>query len=195
MMGQPMRFFRKTLWLASACVLIGCDVAQISNPISDLTPGAKTGVSQTVLSGLTIQAPSGYCIDRRENTRNFRLLAACNLINDDPAAPLVEPAVLTVTIAGTNRDGTLPDAADIADSVGLPVTSSKTEDGMVLVQLEGGSQRVFEAADTRQWRGMFVIDGRNIGLALYAPKGSVYAGQAGASMLQRLRSGISIATE
>lgn len=98
---------------------------------------------------------------------------------------------MTVTIAPQATDSALPTPDDIAASANLPLLQGRSQQDLVLAQLEGGNQRPFAAADTRHWRGVMALDGGyRAGLSLYAPAASPYAGVDGAEMLGRLRAGI-----
>lgn len=155
-------------------------------------PARKTPLAKVSFAGgdVVVAGPEGYCLDpatiQNRPERGFALIASCNRLSGGKLGPYVAPVVVSVTI-GPRGDGDLPTAEEIASSAGAPLLAARSEAGLILAQLGTGGDAMMATSDSRYWRGTFVQNGRLIGLALYAPKGTAEVGDAGAQMLAQVR--------
>ncbi len=188
-MGLALRAF----WFLCALTLAACSGQLPFENTTSQQPATGGFLTHTKVGDIEIAAPQGYCIDPRSNARNVRLVATCSSLYQAFSGPHATAAVMTVSITKPNSQTPLPTAADIVQSTGLPQIGNQTRNGLVMVHLEGGSDRAFAAADTRQWRGFFALGDYHIGLSLYAEIGSPLAASAGADMLLNLKSGVTLA--
>ncbi len=141
-----------------------------------------------VFQGAVIVAgPKGYCIDRQSLRRSrdgaFVLIASCASLTGK-SDTFVDPAVLTVSVLPAKMDATRPTAAELAVSAGSSeLLRSEDRNGISLVQIANGGDRIWPDGDARYWRASIVINGHIVGLAVYGPKGSGVAGEGGRQLL------------
>lgn len=156
--------------------------SSIRRPIGPVLVNAATASGDVVLRG-----PEDYCIEGRSlKTRargGFALMARCDILSGGEMGDPVALALLTATV--TPYEGSeLPGAARLAaDFVDMQVLEALDRDGVRLLHLgQGGNARV-PAADPRQWRATFLLNGYAVSLAAYGPKDSAVAGAGGRSLL------------
>ncbi|MBU2963775.1 dihydroxy-acid dehydratase [Citreicella sp. C3M06] len=177
-MGQ----LRNSAFLGAALVMAGCVTASRGDGIetASLADGA-----------VVVGGPPGYCIDPetypRGPDRTFAMIASCRNLTGDDTGPMVEPMVVTVTVAEQTPQATLPDASALAEEVGQRMIGGIRSGGLTLTHLASGGTEVIADGDPRYWRGTFLQGQRMVGLALYAGKGSPLAGAEGAAMLRAVR--------
>lgn len=137
---------------------------------------------------VVLSAPDDYCIDletvESKRTRAFAVIASCQILSGDTSGALVPPVVVTVTVGGKDPGAQLPSPEQIAASAGGGLLRSSARNGVSVVQLAKGGTGVLQNGDQRYWRGAFLVAGRQVGLALYAPKGSEMASANGGAFLQ-----------
>lgn len=201
--------------LVQVCVLAGCmqsvpsstphDAPQDKLQGSGEEPGLLGGLFATsdtrdlpaplararlARGAVVVAGPDGYCVDPvtlgKGTARHFAVIASCNILTGGAAKTLVEPLMMTVTVA-PGRYRALPVAGQLADEVGQTLLYGDTTDGLVLAHLGGGGATVLEGGDPKYWRAAFLQGNRLVGLALYAPRDSPAAGPAGAEMLRAAR--------
>ncbi len=146
---------------------------------------------------VVVLPPAGYCVDGdsiRDGASGgaFALIAACQSLTGRLGGVAAEPAILTVSISNRKR-GELdqPGADDLARATGgARVLERINGDGLTLVHLATGGDAKVPGGDPRHWRGVMVVNARVVGLALYGPKGSTVAGQAGKLLMVAMAEGI-----
>lgn len=165
-------------------------------PTSKQRPKLPAPLSRAALAGgdVVVAGPSGYCVDpttlQTRVERGFAIIASCDILSDGKAGEPVAPMMVSVTV-GPRGDATdLPGPRAIAAAAGAPLLAAETSTGFVAAQLGAGGDSLLPNGDARHWRGGFVLNGRLVGLALYAPEGSALAGEAGAAMLSRVKTQI-----
>ncbi|MCR8549056.1 dihydroxy-acid dehydratase [Salipiger sp. P9] len=155
------------------------------------TPLARADL---VRGDVVVAGPEGYCVDpvtlARRAGRDFAVIASCNILSGGKAGMFVEPMIMTVTVGGIDSAAALPAPSALALQAGQELIGGSTRDGLVAAQLAGGGTEVLEDGDPRYWRGAFLHNGRMIGLALYAPRGSFLAGADGREMLRAVQTRI-----
>lgn len=194
---------RPACLLGAIALLSGC----VTGPAGQLVPptgqrgllasarGAEAlGDTQSVTTlpvvggEVVLSAPADYCIDletvENKRTRAFAVIASCQILRGDPAGSGVPPVIVTVTVGGKDPGAQVPSPEQIAASAGGGLLRRAAQNGVSVVQLAKGGNQVLEGGDQRYWRGAFVIGGRQVGLALYAPQGSTMASANGGAFLQ-----------
>ncbi|MBY5972620.1 hypothetical protein KUV28_09695 [Ferrimonas balearica] len=156
--------------------------ASMRRPVGPVLVTAATAAGDVVIRG-----PEDYCIEGRSlKTRargGFALLARCDILSGGEMGDPVALALLTATV--TPYEGAeLPPARQLAaDFAEMDVLEVMDRDGVRLLHLgKGGNARV-PAADPRQWRATFLLNGYAVSLAAYGPKDSSVAGAAGRPIL------------
>ncbi len=151
-------------------------------------------VTSTRLAGgaITVSGPDGYCIDpttlRSTTLGGFAAIASCNIMSGGQDGPIVEPALMTVTVSPAA--GAAPSPADLADALGTTLLQDRELSALAVGQMASGGESAFDGSDPRHWRGAFVIGRHLIGVTLYAPQGSPMLGAQGAAFLNTVSSAI-----
>ncbi|MCT4558815.1 MAG: dihydroxy-acid dehydratase [Pelagimonas sp.] len=148
---------------------------------------AQPPLSRAVLAGgaVAVSGPSGFCIDRDSQQRNFAIIVTCRALTNGTTGVLVDPAIITVSVTPADSSRQLPSASDFARNA--RVLGGQNAADFVTVHLDGKTNHVLKGADSRHWRAVFELNDRFVGLGLYAPKGSPLAGMAGADLLRETR--------
>lgn len=155
-------------------------------------PKAKIAkpLEQVVLAGgdVIVAGPSGYCIDPvsvdARKGRSFAVMASCHILSAGAVATPAAPVLVTVTVGPTRTNPAFPNSAALARGANAKALTAIDGDALSLVQLDRGGASVLEKGDPRYWRGSFLVGTRQVGMALYAPKGASLVGQDGADFLR-----------
>lgn len=183
--------------LLGAAYLTGCAETGASGRMSLLATDAAEApelVTSTRLAGgaITVSGPDGYCIDpttlRSTTLGGFAAIASCNIMSGGQDGPIVEPALMTVTVSPAA--GAAPSPADLADALGATLLQDRELSALAVGQMASGGESAFDGSDPRHWRGAFVIGSHLIGVTLYAPQGSPMLGAQGAAFLNTVSSAI-----
>ncbi|MFA8385028.1 MAG: dihydroxy-acid dehydratase [Pelagibaca sp.] len=153
---------------------------------TDATVTPKLVASAQLARGaITVTGPDGYCIDpttlRSTSRGGFAAIASCNIMSGGQDGPIVEPALMTVTV--NPADGTAPSPSDLADALGTTLLQARELSGLDVGQMASGGESAFDGSAPRHWRGAFVIGRHLIGVTLYAPQDSPMLGAQGAAFL------------
>lgn len=136
---------------------------------------------------VVVAGPEDYCIDpktvKTNANRSFAVVASCEILSQGKDGTYVEPIVMTVTVGRRGSQEDMPTATDLARALEAELLAGGEENGLTLAHLDRGGDAGLKDGAASHWRGIFAQGDRMIGLALYAPKGSDYAGSAGKSML------------
>lgn len=197
--------------------MAGCDGSvPTSNPETGKTSGAGGFVSNLMVGAaakppkgkirrplarvrlaggdVVVAGPDGYCLDpvTVENSaeRGFVLIASCHILSGGTVGASVDPVLVTVTVGPKGKVTDVPTPQQLAVTAGAPLLAGETEDGFVIANLGSGGNAALNDGDTRHWRGAFLQGERLVGLALYAPKGSAYAGSHGGGFLRKVHAKI-----
>jgi hypothetical protein len=139
---------------------------------------------------VVVAGPEGYCLDPATvagtRERGFAVIASCQILSDGRVGNNVAPVIVTVTIGPREADAELPSAETMAQVAKSALLGQEEENGLVLAHLATGGDSVIDGGDPRYWRAAFLLNGRMVGLALYAPKGERMAGPEGAGLLIRV---------
>ena len=111
-------------------------------------------------------------------------MARCDVLGAE-TTPDASLALITVTLVPLESGAEAPNSTDLAAALEPgTVLQTSDSDGLALVQTE--SETGLEGVSERHWRGVFVVNGILVGLALYAPPAGQANGNAGAPILSSL---------
>ncbi|QBF29854.1 hypothetical protein CFI11_01295 [Thalassococcus sp. S3] len=171
--------------------LAGCDAGSglaFLDPRSDAEGTPK--ITEVSLAGdrVVLQAPPGYCVDRRSTKRRpgggFVLFARCDTLGVRgfyAGAPL---ALITATVAP--QSGAAPTVEALSSSAAPAPVLEQTQNGaLALIQIDGADHGIVGAAQ-RHWRGAFAVNGYVVGVSLYAPDDGDALGRSGAAILTQM---------
>lgn len=167
-------------------------------PTKGSRPRLPTPLAKAELAGgdIVVAGPDGYCVDpttlQNRSQRGFAIIASCNILSAGRLGAPVAPMLVSVTIGPRGDQTDLPKPSQIAAAAGAPLLGAETSDEFVVAHLATGGEGYLSGGDMRHWRGAFVLNGRIVGLALYAPKGSALAASSGGDMLGRVKTRIAV---
>lgn len=169
-------------FLVSGCLSVG--------PVEQ---GPRDNVlDRAALAGgeVIVAAPQGYCIQKdslkARKSGGFALLASCEQLTGFVSGYQVEPVVMTVSALPRVGDAPEPSASEIAVALGdRRVLRRLHGDGLTVVQVQD-PEALSAESDPLHWRGIMVINGHIVGLALYGAKGSAATGEKGLTQLMWL---------
>jgi hypothetical protein len=178
--------FSRAVLLVTCTLMTGCTQIKNAEFLSSATPKPSNALAVVEMADgvVALTPPPNYCIDKGSLKARFALMARCDTLGAEtnPNAPL---AIITATLAPLGDRSNVPNAADLAAAL-EPNTNLQTSDknGLALVQTQGATG--LDGISERHWRGLFVVNGILVGLALYAPEGGPATGDYGASILTAL---------
>ena len=142
--------------------------------------------------GIIVKGPDGYCIDpttlRSTSNGGFAAIASCNIISGGQTGPIVEPALMTVTVSPA--PGAAPSPVELAEALGTRLLESRELSALAVGHMATGGENAFAGSDPTHWRGAFVLGPHLVGVTLYAPKDSPLIGVQGAAFLNTVSSAI-----
>jgi hypothetical protein len=174
--------------IVALSLLAGCEEGQGAAFLDGLNlPAATTGPTtapvteaQMMGKGFTLVAPKGYCIDPKNLTARFAIMARCDVLgqsNTSRGAPL---GIITASISPAQPGISVPTPDQSARAMGLSDVHNRTQHSKSVVFRATGTAPTQDVAD-QQWRGTALIGGYLIGLAVYGPKnGAAVSGEGGA---------------
>lgn len=178
--------FNRAILIAASTLMVGC--TQITNAefLSSAAPKPSNALAAVAMAdgAVTLTPPPNYCIDKSSLKPRFALMARCDTLGaeTDPDAPL---ALITATLVPLDDRTKVPNATDLAAAIAPDRILRKTDNnGLALVQTESATG--LDGISERHWRGVFVVNGILVGLALYAPQDGPASGNSGASILTAL---------
>lgn len=182
--------------IVALSLLAGCDEGQGASFLEGLNPprtatgpkAAPVTEAQMMGKGFTLVAPRGYCIDPKNLTARFAIMARCDVLgqsNTSLGAPL---GIITASISPARPDTTLPTPDQSARAMGLRDVHNTTRHSKSVVFRASGTAPTQDVAD-QQWRGTALIGGYLIGLAVYGPKNGAAVSGEGGAMISALITG------
>lgn len=178
--------------------LFGGDGGGAGNKPELSQPKPGEAVGETVLTGgIIARAPAGYCVDPSlqadfETSDRVAIMASCPSVSGKTGGADVPSAILTVTVGRVRLLGGQAVTADAlvrAFEADGP-RAAKGGEGLAVVQLERGGDRVIKDASGVHWRGVMKVGPRLVGLAVYVPKGSALVGARGGDLIRDLASAV-----
>ncbi len=174
--------------------LFGGDGGGAGNKPELSQPKPGEAVGETVLTGgIIARAPAGYCVDPSlkgdfDTGDRVAVMASCPSVAGRTEGADVPSAILTVTVGRVRLLG----GSDISSDALVRAfeadgpRAAKGGDGLAVVQLERGGNRIIKDASAVHWRGVMQVGPRLVGLAVYTPKGSPLVGARGGDLLRDL---------
>jgi hypothetical protein len=143
---------------------------------------------------VVLRPPSGYCIDARSLSdrprAGFALIGSCASLTGEATGVFVEPAIISISLSSAAEGATTTDSRAFQQALGRGrIIKAVSSDDLSLLQVEGGAS-IPPSADQRHWRGLMVVEGQVLGLALYAAQGSPMIDDQGMRLLVSLADGI-----
>lgn len=151
---------------------------------------------------VVLAAPSGFCFDPQMEQQigegGFAMLARCDRLRGR-GRRLSPAALITATVGGpvtteSAADGTIaemtpPSAQSLHQAAArarsdVQLLETRNDRQLPLVKLQMTPDDSLPGASGTHWRGVFVVDGHLVVVALYAPKGSPYLGDRGARLIR-----------
>ncbi len=182
----------KAIALCIAIALAGCgDVEGLGflQPPEDGAPVSVKPFTQVemVQGGVTLVPPAGFCVDPVSVTQTFALLARCDVLGGRNGALDAPLGIMTVSFAkAPNRDA-LSSATLASSQTSGTVVKQETLAGRTMVQLRGTAPA--ERFSDVHWRTVDQINGFDVSVALYAPKGSPALSTRGPAIMARVLDG------
>ena len=204
--------------LLALATLAGCDGAGLPAALSGGADGAAPARSmppkpptRLAVSGVTVAAPEGYCVDTRARRGNFVLLAACSAISQSPDHPAPgRMGLLTATIGERGSGSTPVDPEQLAayfrSAEGRAALSYAGQASSVTITETAGRGGAFVMALTdraappqpelgpARWRGFFTVNGRLVSVVLHSLKEDPIGRRAGLGLLSDFIARIRAAT-
>lgn len=178
--------FNRAVLLTACALMAGC--AQIRNAefLSGATPNPSNALAVATMAdgAVVLTPPPNYCIDKSSLKRRFALMARCDTLGTkaNPDAPL---ALITATLMPFDSGAEAPKAADLAAALESgTILQTKDAGGLALVQTQSATG--LDGFSERHWRGVFVVNGILVGLALYTPQNGPAGNDSGAAILAAL---------
>ncbi|MCI5110644.1 MAG: dihydroxy-acid dehydratase [Marivita sp.] len=194
MIGTRTTFYAALL---GAAYLTGCGPTGAFGSMSLLQGDAASEAplvtsAELARGAITVSGPDGYCIDpatlRRTPSGGFAALASCHIMSGGQTGPIVEPALITVTVSPAPDE--VPGPSDLAEVLGTTLLQDRELSALAVGLMATGGEAAFDGSDPRHWRGAFVIGPHLIGVTLYAPKDSPLVGAQGAAFVNTVSSTI-----
>jgi hypothetical protein len=183
--------------LLGAAYLTGCaetgTFGRMSLLQTDSSDSADLMTTARLARGdIIVKGSDGYCIDpttlKNTSTGGFAAIASCNIMSGGKDGPIVEPALMTVTVSPA--PGAAPSPEELAEALGTQLLQSRELSALAAGRMATGGETAFVGSDPTHWRGAFVIGPHLIGVTLYAPKDSPLLGAQGAAFLNTVSSTI-----
>ncbi|MCF6444442.1 hypothetical protein [Nereida sp. MMG025] len=160
--------------LACLVAVAGCDTLPVAQQKGD----AKISLTETVVGGLQIRAPIGFCVDHESSSSDGTVILPCRSLGRD-GFDWPEPiAVLTTSIGGrVSGDGLgspeeldaffkSDDAKALISRTGVPQTvtvlGTWPQPDTFFVRVQDTSATPFGRGYQTHWRAVTVIEGRAV---------------------------------
>ena len=134
-----------------------------------------------------VQPPPGYCIDARSLSdrpgAGFALIGSCATLTGGASGAQVEPAIITISVSPAGEGEAALDSTAFQTALGRGrILRAVNREGLNMLQVQGGA-RIPPSADETHWRGLMVLKGHVLGLALYGAKDSAVTGDQGMRLM------------
>lgn len=158
-------------------------LAAIAPPEDTALPAVP--LTQALMMGgqLTLVPPAGYCIDPESLSQSFALMGRCDAMGAATGGAGAPVGVMTVSIARSAKNTSLPSATDITEAINVTVPRDTRE---------APERTIFKTTGTppspdlspQHWRGVAKVGDFTIGAALFGPEGQRAVSAEGASVLE-----------
>lgn len=134
--------------------------------------------------GVTLVAPTGFCIDQASLEPRFAVMARCDTLGVPSAAGSAPRGLVTVSLT-PSRPGPLPTARQLAAAIELEnVSDVETTASLVVFRAQG--RIPVGGLSPTQWRGAARIGKQTAGIAVYVPEGSEVIPGTGRDILKEM---------
>ncbi len=156
--------------------------------------GAPDDVARSVVvrdGGVTIAAPSGFCIDNgmSKSAEGFVVLGGCDVITRGKAFGPVNNAIIVVSVSQDRADA-LAGTKRLAAMVGGNPLVTKYEEGVSLIQLETGGDVYIPNGEPKHWHGIATVNGYLVLMSVYSPEGGTASRMSGGDLILNLAQNI-----
>lgn len=141
--------------------------------------------SQMANGAFTLVPPRGFCIDRRNLSQRFALLARCDTLGAPDQIGGAPLAIITISVTPGGADVSLPTAQHVADAARLARVDANTSDNNAITFRAEGPPPV-AGLDDRHWRGTARVGDYLMGVAVYGPSGGRAISTEGREVLNEL---------
>lgn len=141
---------------------------------------------------ITIAAPAGYCMDMANSDldRGFVLMGGCDVLSRGKAFGPVNSAVIVVSVSGDRVDALVGTQALAASYSPTDVLSTRTSEGVSLIQLANGGQDHVPNGEPRNWQGVATVNGYLVLMSVYSEQGGTAARNSGGNLILTLAQNI-----
>ncbi|WP_157084419.1 hypothetical protein [Sediminimonas qiaohouensis] len=174
--------------IAALCLILVAVAGCLS--LGSEKPAPAIRQAQLVNGAVIVPAPVGYCIEpssiEDEGRDAFILIGRCDLLTGQEAGLPVAPAIMTVSVSGTDAPEGQPKGDELVQSLGAERVLSRIEEpNLSLFQVES-AKRLTRSGDSRHWRGIMTVNGHIVGLAAYGARDSNVSGEGGEALIRAL---------
>jgi len=176
----------------AAVVFAGLLTACTAEDFVSLGPSGDVANAVTVRDGgVTIAAPSGFCIDdgMSKPADGFVVLGGCDVITRGKAFGPVNNAIIVVSVSEERADA-LAGTKRLASMVGGNALVTKYEEGVSLVQLETGGDAYIPNGDPKHWHGIATVNGFFVLMSVYSEEGGTASHASGGDLILALTQNI-----
>ena len=147
--------------------------------------GAQSPLSRAnMVNGVTLVAPSGFCIDRTSLEPRFAVMARCDGLGVTAAAGAAPRGLITVSLTDA-KSGSVPSAEQVAQASQLEnVDAVEQSENQVVFRAQG--RIPVGGLSPTQWRGVRKISGQTAGIAVYGPAQGEIVTRTGRDLLVQL---------
>ena len=174
--------------VCAALLLAACE------PGDFVSVGPSSDVANSVQvrnGGVTIAAPSGFCIDdgMSKPAEGFVVLGGCVVITRGKAFGPVNNAIIVVSVSEDRADA-LAGTKRLASMVGGNALVTKYEEGVSLVQLETGGDAYIPNGEPKHWHGIATVNGYFVLMSVYSEVGGTASRKSGGDLILSLAQNI-----
>ncbi|MEM7520126.1 MAG: hypothetical protein AAF307_03735 [Pseudomonadota bacterium] len=151
--------------------LAGCD-ANLAGLGLGGAGSSNTALTEATLAlgAVTLQPPSGYCVDSATLTARYATMARCDRLGLEGSDSFAPVGVITASAIQVPGEG-VPDAKTLAAAFDLePLSTARSTADTTILRVRAAKPRA--GMDQEHWRAAARIGGHVLGLALYAPEDS-----------------------
>ncbi|MEM9969233.1 MAG: hypothetical protein AAF755_14230 [Pseudomonadota bacterium] len=176
--------FKHAIFLLVLSGLAGCGADPLGALIGSGNAVENTALPQAAMSfgDVTLVPPPGFCIDQRNLSEDFAMMARCDVLGAPEEVGDVPLGMIAFSLYRTESDTALPDPATTAAAYGLDeIKDEVTQPNSVIFRATGRAP--IQQMDAQHWRGNALISGHIIALALYGPRGGRAVSEEGRQLL------------
>lgn len=160
--------------------LTGCEAGLTSGGGGATSPLSRA----TMVKGVTLVAPAGFCIDRSSLKTRFAVMARCDGLGAAQAAGTAPRGLITVSLTDKGSNA-LPTAVQVATAAQLQnIEQVDEQPGHTIFRAQGRTPT--DGLAPTQWRGAAAIGDQTAGIAVYGPENGEILTLTGRNILLQL---------